>query len=160
MENETKHPSPEELGDPDLKVAGFQLWVHGRQFPDSADYYDGNWLRVTAHSGASGASVWASGAILTVTDLLQWAQECDVLAQGQAQEAELAPVEPDLKVLIRRVDHVGHFTMRVQITPDHLRQEHSFESEIDQTYLPEISRQCRAIASADPVRGEPRKDGV
>jgi len=29
---------PEDLGEPDLKIAGFQLWVHGRQYPDSEDY--------------------------------------------------------------------------------------------------------------------------
>ena len=156
----TRHPTPEELGEPDLKVAGFQLWVHGCQFPDSEDYYDGNWLRVTTHSGASGASVWTSGAILMVTDLVQWAQECDALANGQTQEVELAPMEPELNVLIRRVDRLGHFTMRVQITPDHLKQKHSFEFEIDQTYLSEIARQCRAIAAAYPVRGKATKDGV
>jgi len=156
----TRHPTPEALGEPDLKVAGFQLWVHGREFLDAADYHDGNWLRVTTHSGASGASVWASGAILMVTDLLRWAEECDALAKGQAQEAKLAPMELELKVLIRQVDRLGHFTMRVQITPDHLRQEHSFEFEIDQTYLPEIAKQCRTIAAAYPVRGEATKDGV
>lgn len=150
----TGHPTPEQLGEPDLKVAGFQLWVHGRQFPDSTDYYDGNWLTVTAHGNASGASVWTSGAILMVTDLVRWGEECEALRKGQSQEAALAPLEPELKVSIRPLDRLGHFTMRVEITSDHLRQAHSFEFEIDQTYLPEIERQCRAIAAAYPVRGE------
>lgn len=156
----TKRPTPEDLGDPDLKVGGFQLWVHGRPFPDSSDYYDGNWLRVTAHNGASGASVWASGALLMVTDLVRWAQECEALAQGHAQVAELAPMEPELRVVIRQADRVGHLTLRIEITPDHLRQQHSFEHEIDQTYLADISRQCRAIVTAYPVRGAEAKDGV
>jgi hypothetical protein len=65
----TPNLSPEDLGEPALKVAGFQLWIHGRQFPDSTDYYDGNWLRVTAHCGSSGASVWVQGAMLMVTDI-------------------------------------------------------------------------------------------
>jgi len=39
------------LGMPDLKLEGLQIWIHGRQFPDAADYWDGNWLRVTAHCG-------------------------------------------------------------------------------------------------------------
>jgi hypothetical protein len=50
--------------------------------------------------------------------------------------------------------------MRVQITPDHLTQEHSFEFELDQTYLPGIAAQCRTIADAYPVRGEATRDGV
>ena len=49
--------TPADLGVPDLKLAGLQLWVHGREFPESEDADDGNWLRVTAHCGASGASV-------------------------------------------------------------------------------------------------------
>ena len=49
--------TPADFGEPDLKLAGFQLWVHGRRFPESGGYYDGNWLRVTARCGASGASV-------------------------------------------------------------------------------------------------------
>jgi hypothetical protein len=53
------------LGPPALQVVGFQLWIHGRQFPDAQDCWDGNWLRVTAHCGANGATVWASGAIVS-----------------------------------------------------------------------------------------------
>jgi hypothetical protein len=36
------HPSPEQLGPPSLKLDGFQLWIYGRELPDSQDYYDGN----------------------------------------------------------------------------------------------------------------------
>ena len=66
-----RHPSPDELGEPILKVLGFQLWVHGRQFEQATDYEDGNWLRVTAHCGAAGASVWATGSILQAQDVLR-----------------------------------------------------------------------------------------
>jgi hypothetical protein len=52
-----------DLGAPDLKLEGLQIWVHGRQFPDLHDYWDGNWLRVTAHCGGSGASVFTTGSI-------------------------------------------------------------------------------------------------
>jgi len=156
----TAHPNPEELGAPDLKAAGLQLWIHGRQFPDSPDYYDGNWLRVTAHTGAAGASVWASGAILMVPDLVRWADQCDALAKGEGQDAQLAPMEPELKVRIRQVDRLGHLTMQVLITPDNLTQEHSFEFEIDQSYLAGIAAQCRSIADAYPVRGEAPRDGA
>jgi hypothetical protein len=151
---ETGHPRAEELGPPELKVAGLQIWIHGRQFPDSQDYYDGNWLRITAHAGAAGASVWASGTILMVPDLVQWADGCNALVKGETQEAELSPMEPELRLRIRQVDRLGHYAMRVQITPDNLTQEHSFEFEIDQTHLSSIASQCRAIAKAYPVRGK------
>ena len=150
-----KHPTPEELGEPDVKAGAVQIWVHGRQFPGSTDYYDGNWLRITAHCGALGASVWASGAILMTTDLAGWAHDCDALAEGDTQTADLEPLEPELHIRIRRIDRLGHFAMRVKITPDHLHQKHSFEFEIDRTDLREIARRCRSIIEAYPVKGGP-----
>jgi len=50
--------------------------------------------------------------------------------------------------------------MQVLITPDNLTQEHSFEFEIDQSYLAGIAAQCRSIADAYPVRGEAPRDGA
>jgi DNA-binding ferritin-like protein len=38
-----------DLGTLDLKLERLQIWVYGRRFPDLHDYWDGNWLHVTAH---------------------------------------------------------------------------------------------------------------
>jgi hypothetical protein len=62
-----------------LKIAGFQLWIHGRQFPNAQDYWDGNWRNVTVNCGASGASVWTSGAFVMVSDQARLATECEAL---------------------------------------------------------------------------------
>src|SRR5438034_8814078 len=107
------------LGPPALKIAGLQLWVHGRQFPEANDYWDGNWLNVTAHCGANGASIWALGAIVMVTDIARWIAECEELYKRLQGEATLDPCEPNLHVTIRALDGRGHMTMRVQITPEH-----------------------------------------
>ena len=56
-----KEAATDQLGAPAIRLAGFQLWVHGRQFPDSQDCWDGNWLNVTAHCDAAKGSVWALG---------------------------------------------------------------------------------------------------
>src|SRR6185436_18706835 len=140
-----RHPSPDELGEPILKVLGFQLWVHGRQFEQATDYEDGNWLRVTAHCGAAGASVWATGSILQAQDVLRWAEGCDALVQGSKTPAELWPAEPNLHISISPKDPFGHFEMRVAITPELGTQEHTFTFELDQTYLPDIIRQCKTL---------------
>ena len=50
------------LGEPDIKLAGLQIWVHGRQFPDSDDYWDGNWLYVTRPGGRLGRERLGYGA--------------------------------------------------------------------------------------------------
>jgi hypothetical protein len=146
------HPIPEKLGRPDLRVAGFQVWVHGREAADAAGSEGANWLRGTAHCGALGASVWAAGAILETIDVALWAQQCDALADGRTDHADLAPVEPDLQVQIRRIERLGRWVMRVQITPDHVQQKHLFDFEVDEADLRGIARQCAAVADAYPVR--------
>lgn len=148
-----EHPSAADLRDPDLKVVGFQLWVHEREFPDAQDYDDGNWLLVTACCVASGASVWVHGAILTVGDIEGFGRECDELHRGELKSASLSPWEPNLKVSIELADEVGHLRAIVEITPQHLEQQHRFEFEIDQSFLPEIVQQCSAIVRKFPCRG-------
>jgi hypothetical protein len=88
------NPTAEELGEPALRVAGLQLWVHGHQFQNSAEYFDANWLRVTAHAGAAGASVWASGAILMAPDLVDWSGQCEALAQGERPKPSSSHLNP------------------------------------------------------------------
>jgi hypothetical protein len=43
--------------EPDVKIVGLRTWVHCREFESSDDYWDGNWLRVTARCEADGAVV-------------------------------------------------------------------------------------------------------
>lgn len=70
-----QHDVIDQLGPPDLKFAGFQVWVHSRELGETLDDKDDNWLRVTAHCGALGASVWVSGEIIEVTGFRDWAEE-------------------------------------------------------------------------------------
>jgi hypothetical protein len=142
------------LGQPALKMVGFQLWIHGRQFPTAQDYWDDNWLNVTAHCGACGASVWASGALVMVSDIERWATQCKTLYESGQGEAVLQPCEPNLLVCLRSSDRLGHILMRVEITPDHMTQQHRIDFEIDQSYLPSLMAQCRAIIEEYPIRGE------
>ena len=147
-----QHPSPEDLGEPSLKVAGLQIWIHGREFPEATDADDGNWLRVTVYCGASGASVYVAGPILQIGDILRWGQQAAQLLEKKADKAALDPLEPELSVLIDSLDSMGHLRLRVEITPDHLQQKHAFEFEIDQSYLPGLIKQCEQAGREYPVR--------
>jgi len=146
-------PSPEQRGEPALKIAGFQLWVTNRQFPDLNEYYDGNWLLVAAHCGEEGSSIWAEGALLLAQDIVGFGKNCEKLLKGEVKTVTLEPPEPNLRIEIKAADTLGHFQMEVQITPNHLTQEHRFEFEIDQSYLPSIIEQCEKLAARFPVRG-------
>jgi len=156
----SKKLSPDDLGEPALKIAGFQLWIHGRQFPDADDYYDGNRLRVTTHCGASGASVWAQGAIVMVTDIAGFGEQCEAMLRGDSCSAVIDSLEPELRVLLESADRLGHIRAKVEITPDHLAQFHKMEFDVDQSYLPDIIKQCSAILQEYPIRGSKDRNGV
>ena len=147
------HPSPEQLGPPAVRLSSFQLWVHGRQFPDAHDRYDGNWLQVTVHCGWTGASVWATGAILDSEGLARFRDELQQLHETLAGEAVLESDEPNVRVRVAVNDGAGHLSVRAEITPDHLAQGHWFEFEIDQSYLPATVAQLQSVLDQFPVRG-------
>jgi len=142
---------------PDLKLGSLALWVHGREFENATDYWDGNWLHATARCGAVGAAVTVSGPFVRITELLEWASDSRGLLAGARDSAELATIEPELKVVLTAADSLGHLEMVVEITPDHVHQEHKFTFEIDQSYLPPLIASIERLASKYPVRGAPNE---
>jgi len=142
----------ENLGPPDINIAGLQIWVHGYQFVEADNSDDANWLRVSVHCGANGASVWVSGSIITVNDIMGLASDSDELYQNRIKEFEMDPIEPELRFAVKTTDSLGHLELTVEITPDHLSQEHTFQFEIDQSFLPSIVAQCRELLEHFPYR--------
>jgi hypothetical protein len=149
----------ENLGVPDIKLDGLQIWIHGRQFPNEDDYWDGNWLNVTAHCGAHGADIWMSGPILHVPDIARWLASCEEMNRTLSGEADLVSLEPELVVELK-MKSSGHISMRVEITPDHMTQEHNFQSEIDQSYLAGLIESCRKVLAKYPIKGKPDASGA
>lgn len=143
----------ENLGAPDIKLAEFQLWIHSRQFPQSEDFWDGNWLNVTAHCGSQGADVWVNGSILGAPDLASWLAALEEMNRTLSGEANLGSLEPELRVELK-MESRGHIWVRVEITPDHMMQEHVFQFEIDQSYLGKLIEACRKVLAKYPVRGK------
>lgn len=148
-----------QLGAPDLELAGFQLWVHGYAYPDVRDAWDGNWLRVTAHAGVAGASVWVRGTVLDTVSVLRFRRGLAAVYETLAGEATLESQEPNLVVRVTAADRAGHLSVRADLTPEHLAQGHWFEFGADQTYLPQVIAGCDALLDRLPVRN-PAERGV
>ena len=146
----------DDLGPPALKLAGLELWVHGRASPGAAEPWDEDWLRVTAYCAAPGARVWVSGSVLGSTSLAAWAAECEALRDTLSGRAELHPLEPNLRVLLEPAGRTGALLLAVAITPDHMSQEHRFEFAVDQSYLPQLLDDLRAILHQYPVPAQLR----
>lgn len=154
------HDWKQRLGPPALTVAGLQLWVHGRESHDAAGGPEDDWLRVTVHCGAEGASVWASGSLLMLGDIERFGRGCTALSDGEVERVTLSPFEPELRATLERSDARGHVEVVVELTPDQLSQQHRMSFEIDLTYLPGIASQCAVIVAQHAVEdGRARSDG-
>jgi len=142
------------LGEPSLQLAGLPLWIHGRQFPASDDYWDGNWIDVTVHCGSPGASVWVSGPIIHLSEIVHFLQGVVALHASLQGEATLPCMEPELAVRLKAEER-SHIAMVVDITPDNIAQAHRFTFAIDQTHLPHVIHSCQTILQQYPVKGQP-----
>jgi len=139
------------LGDPTLEVGRLKVWVHGRQFPQSEDYWDGNWLSVTAYYHRSESSVVAGGPIVHLGELWGLYQGILRMHEASAGEANLECLEPNLTVRLEAGSR-GQLKVETSITPNHLSETHKYEDELDLSYLPAIISSFRALFSAYPVK--------
>ncbi len=142
----------DKLGQPDLQIAGLRLWVHGRQFEDAADYWDGNWLRVTAHCVYPGSSVSTDGSIVRLNELAILMQGCEQIYASLKGQAKLSCIEPNLNVELT-AETLGRIKVEMSITPDHMSQTHRYVDGFDQSFLPPIISACRLIIEKFPIRG-------
>lgn len=69
-------------------------------------------------------------------------------------EANLVSLEPELCVELN-MKEFGQMSMRVEITPGHMTQEHDFQFEIDQSHLGSLIDDCRKVLAKYPIRGKP-----
>jgi hypothetical protein len=63
-------------------------------------------------------------------------------------------MEPELAVILT-AEGLGHITMVVAMTPDHLSQAHRFTFVIDQSYLLSVIDSCQTLLRQYPVKGQP-----
>lgn len=142
--------------EPDLTFCGLSIWVEGREFPDASDYWDGNWLVVRAEMKASGALVECGGPILMTGDVERFRDGVAEMFTTLAGEAALEELEPGIKLTLR-MRGKGHVEGVVDMTPDHLNQQHRFNVEADQSYLPALVSSCNAILGRFPVTNAPER---
>ena len=142
----------EELGEPDLSICGLRIWIHGRQFPDSTDYWDGNWLRVTAYCMYPHSAVRIQNdACVRLDELAGLLAGCERMYSTLSGKAELNCMEPHISVEFSASVN-GHIGVKLSVTPDHINETHEYEDQIDQSYLPAIISSCQAIIARYPIR--------
>ncbi|HEY4128196.1 MAG TPA: hypothetical protein VGN70_09145 [Gammaproteobacteria bacterium] len=139
------------LGDPDIKVDRLDVWLHGRQFPDVQDYWDSDWLSVTAEYKGRDSRVVAHGPFIHLSELASFFTALKVLDEKLKGEAVLDCLEPDLHLDIR-AKSLGHLEVEVSLTADNVTESHSYQEQIDQTPLPLILGALNQVLSRYPMR--------
>ena len=112
-----KKMNRENLGQPDLEFVGFAIWISNRQFPDSKDYWDGNWVILTACCKAHLSTVYAQGSFLHLPELSMWRNALIKLLKETEGSAELKCMEPNLHAVVK-LNKMGVGSFTVRITPD------------------------------------------
>lgn len=141
-----------ELREPDLCIGGFELWIYGRQFSKADDYWDGNWLNITAQCTGDSAFVHTSGPIIHLSEVRKLLVECKQIYTSLSGNAHLKCMEPYIDLKIEMLN-LGHCELQVSITPDHLYQNHLFIFDLDQSYLPSLIKNLELILASYPLKG-------
>lgn len=144
------------LGEPDILFSGLEIWISGRQFPESTDYWDANWLTVTAHCASKGSQVWVKGPILHLSEIQHWLSRLKQLYKTIEGETELPCMEPELNVNVS-LNKLGHGSLVVSIIPDHLSEHHEFTFEVDQSFLPAVIKNLEDVLNRYPIKGDEEK---
>jgi len=140
------------LGTPDITLAGLKLWIERRQFEDTTDYWDANWLIVTLHCSSAFAQAVFKGPIIHLSELERWRSELEKLDMTLRGEARLNCMEPELSACIL-LDRYGSGSLKVDITPDNRNERHEFTFAFDQSYLPKLISELDAIQMKYPIKG-------
>jgi hypothetical protein len=136
---------------PAVVLGGLRLWVLEKAFPDSVEWYDGSWLQVRAECAAPGATVTASGPLLTAEDIGRLLYGMEAMQRRELSAVEMSPLEPNLVVGLTGNSRAG-LRIDVRITPDSMTQEHRFFFDADLAYLSGPIAQCREVLRLFPAK--------
>lgn len=143
----------ERLGVPDVEIGGLQIWTHSRKYPESKNFWDVNWLNTTFVCKAQGAKVFVSGDILHNTEIAEWLVSLENLNNTLSGEITLKTLERYVSVKIA-TETYERISMKIEISPERIFQQHYFEFWASQNYLSEIIAGCSKILTKFPIKGE------
>jgi hypothetical protein len=103
---------------------------------------------------AKGARVEVRGPFLGTFELASFARELERMDRALSGRADLTGTEVELKAVLE-MDRLGRLQLVVDITPDQFTQQHRFEADLDQSYLPSLIASCRSTLERFPVIGSP-----
>lgn len=138
--------------EPSLVLGGLSVWILGRPYLNSPILFDHDVLEVRAECRAPGATVAATGPFLRTYDIDHLLLGMQAMHRWDIHTVEMKPLEPNLSLILSR-SATGALRVQVDITSDHMTQNHHFFFYADLTYLPGPIKQCEDVLIAFPVLG-------
>jgi hypothetical protein len=135
-----------------LKLAGFELTVLGRQFPDSHDVWDGNWLNVVCNCQDARLKLKATGPFLTVGEIMDLLDKLKQANEGEISFARVEIIEPELNLFLS-VTSDKQVLLQADLQPEDKRQSERFEFKLNQAEILAAIEQCQIILQTYPMRG-------
>jgi hypothetical protein len=139
--------------EPDILLGPLKVWIAGRQFPQHADYWDGNWLTVEARCSSPDSSARIGGAIVHLSDIQHWISELRRLSETVEGQASLECTEPEIAETVR-LDKLGSGVLVVALRRCEM-ESHEWTVQVDQSYLPGWIASLEAVLAKYPIRGKP-----
>jgi hypothetical protein len=131
-----------------LKIA-----VLRRKYPDTNDYWDGNWLDCDMSVSVGGFSGNVNAALRT-DEIKRFHDELIPLYESLGGSAEFVSLELWLTIRING-DKLGHFTANCELRDDQsFPNRLLFDLAFDQTELPAMLHQLSSILETFPVIGD------
>jgi hypothetical protein len=141
--------------DASITLGPLKIWISQRQFPDHHDYWDGNWVAVTALCEGVGSRIEVSGSFLHLGELKKWKEDLEAFQRTLKGSVELPTIEPTLAIKIEeQKSKTGHLNCEVQLTGEQMSEFHRYTFDIDQSYLPGLLGQLAAVLREFPIRNE------
>jgi hypothetical protein len=140
---------PSSLGPPSLELGGLRLWLRGQHFPWEEDFWNADWLVVTAQWRSPGAEVRAHGPFLHAGDLPRWLEACERLLSEGKGLAMLWAVKPELQISLHATESI--LRAEVRLSPDLTCQEHVFRFPVTWEAMESFARGLRHQVELDPL---------
>jgi hypothetical protein len=138
---------------PDIAFEGLSIWVLGRTFPDVTDYWDGNMLTIRLRMKTAGSCVDVIERGVHLSDISRFVSDLTTMNNTLRGTAKLNPLEPSFKLELGG-DDKGHINATIDLTPDHVTENHEFIIFMDQTYLGSILSGFRSVLGRYPLRSD------
>jgi hypothetical protein len=147
------------LGKPNLKIAGLQIWVHGRE--DRLTFGTNNpgddWLLVTMHCSRDSSEVWVKneGAISVYYDVKTLIGELEKFENNPTDKVTYQFTEPYLALEFNAnpIKTDGEMEIKVDITPTQLFEHHSYYFGITEKEVKDLLLGLKNLLIEYPVSG-------